>query len=52
MSKPYLSSEGNIAITHANGFVEMVPAMAVESFTNHPEIKGAFCVVVREKRPC
>lgn len=50
MPKPYLSPEGNIAITHANGFVEMVPAMTVESFTDHPEIKDAFCLVVREKK--
>lgn len=49
MSKPYLSPEGNIAINHANGFVEMVPVIAVEAFTSHPEIKDAFCLVVREK---
>lgn len=51
MSKPYLSPEGNIAINHANGFVEMVPVLAVEAFTGHPEIKDAFCLVVREKDP-
>ena len=51
LNKPYLSPEGNIAITHANGFVEMVPVLAVEAFTGHPEIKDAFCLVVREKDP-
>ena len=51
MFKPYLSPEGNIAITAANGFVEMVPVLAVEAFTDHPEIKDAFCLVVREKDP-
>lgn len=49
--KPYLSPEGNIAINHANGFLEMVPVLAVEAFTGHPEIKDAFCLVVREKDP-
>lgn len=51
LTKPYLSPEGNIAINHANGFVEMVPVLAVEAFTGHPEIKDAFCLVVREKDP-
>lgn len=42
LTKPYLSPEGNIAINHANGFVGMVPVLAVEAFTGLQKSKMLF----------